>query len=49
LVLEDVRYAVATELPRQRLRVAARYAGVRPAKAPLELLLIDLTGKKFSA
>ena len=25
-----------------------RYAGVRPAKAPLELLLIGLTGKKAS-
>jgi hypothetical protein len=35
--------------PRQWLRLAARYAGVRPAKAPLELSLLGLTGKKFSA
>jgi hypothetical protein len=34
---------------RQRLRLAARFAGVRPAKAPLELSLLGLTGKKVSA
>ena len=28
------------------LAVAARYVGVRPAKAPLELLPIGLAGKK---